>query len=287
MATALLPAAAKHALGINAFTCGDSPVWTKEAFKELVLQRCLEGGPTPMPPPPKLTLEALTESIAMMKVQLRTLFEGEAAGKLNQTLGRVHKAFEEAVEVARLFTQIKDHAGFFELLTTIVSRIKALTPGACMVLPGGFRGGLVIYVLLCEGFDEYTLAVCNSGEGLAFHPARLDPATGAAQFNTPLLFRRIPAMRVRDGALWFMLLRAACMGDAKQTASVLYTQVLPFLNSRPLLANVSQAEAQRYGLAADADPTPARRRRGQRPLSLVGSPGGSPGGGSLGRPLRI
>ena len=197
-----------------------------------------------MPPPPKLTLEALAESIAMMKVQLRMLFEGEAAGKLNQTLGRVHKAFEEAVEVAKLFTQIKDHAGFFELLTTIVSRIKALTPGACMVLPGGFKGGLVMYVLACESFDEYTLAVCNSGEGLEFHPARLDPATGAPQFNTPLLFRRIPAMRVRDGALWFMLLRAACMGDAKQTASVLYSQVLPFLNSKPLLSNLSQAEAQ-------------------------------------------
>ena len=125
-----------------------------------------------------------------------------------------------------------------------MSRIKALTPGGCVVLPGGFKNGLLLYVLQCDSFDECTLAVCSSGDGLEFHPARIDPATGAAQFNSPLLFRRIPSMRVRDGAVWFMLLRSAIMSDAKQTATLLYSQVLPFLNSRPLLSNITQAEAQ-------------------------------------------
>ena len=258
-------AQAANAVGLGSqYTTGPEPVWSKEVFKELVLARSLEGGVTQLPPPPKLTLDALHEALALLKVQLRTLFESEAAGSLNQPVGRVHKAFEDAVEMSRLFSQIKDHAGFFELLTTVVSRVKALTPGSSLVIPGGFKGGLLLYVLHCDSFDESTLAICSAAEGLEFHPARIDPATGGAQFNSPLLIPHIPSQRVRDGAVWFMLLRAAVMPDAKHSATLLYSQIFPFLNSRPLLANLPSSEA--------AAPTPGAATSAAAALGSAGIP---------------
>ena len=116
--------------------------------------------------------------------------------------------------MGRIVSQVKDQAGFFELLTTFVAQIKSLTPGACLVLPGGFKGGLLLYVLHMDSFEEFTLGVCSTGDGLEYHPTRIDPASGDAQFNSPLLIWHIPAHRVRDGSLWFLLLRSALFADA-------------------------------------------------------------------------
>ena len=51
-------------------------------------------------------------------------------------------------------------------------------------------------------FDSWSLALCFVGDGLQYHPMRIDPATGDLQFNSPFLFNDIPAHRVRDSALW-------------------------------------------------------------------------------------
>ena len=67
------------------------------------------------------------------------------------------------------------------LLTTLVSQVKALTPGSSIVIPGGFRGGLLLYVLHADSFEECTLAVCASGDGLEYHPC----ARGVVRTNAP------------------------------------------------------------------------------------------------------
>ena len=91
------------------------------------------------------------------------------------------EVFERAIELSRVFSGVKDHAGFFELLTTLVSQVKALTPGSSIVIPGGFRGGLLLYVLHADSFEECTLAVCASGDGLEYHPC----ARGIVRTNAP------------------------------------------------------------------------------------------------------
>ena len=116
--------------------------------------------------PPPLTLQTLIESEQLVMASLKALFESEAGQALKPVIGRVYQAFERAIELTKVFSAVKDHAGFFELLTTMVSQVKALTPGSSIVVPGGFKGGLLLYVLHMDTFDECTLAICASGEGL-------------------------------------------------------------------------------------------------------------------------
>ena len=66
---------------------------------------------------------------------------------------------------------------------------------------------------------------------------RLDPGTAAVEYNTPMLLREVPAAAVHDGSFWCVLLHAALSPDVKATAGLVYHQLLPFLNKRPLRAN--------------------------------------------------
>ena len=159
----------------------------------------------PMPAPPRLNLAQLTETIRLVMCAARSLFESEAAEVLKQSVGRLYSTLERAAEITKTFSAISDHAGFFELLTTFVAQVKTLSPGTSLIVPGGFQEGtnkkgthsLLMYVLHCDSFEEFTLAVCTTAGGLEYHPTRLDPATGAVQFNSPLLIRHIPAHRIR------------------------------------------------------------------------------------------
>ena len=81
------------------------------------------------------------------------------------------------------------------MLSSFVARIKALEPGSAAVVPGGWKGGKLFFVLHCVTTETFTLAVCSVHDGLQFHPARLDPATGAQTHNSPLLLEHIPVSR--------------------------------------------------------------------------------------------
>ena len=181
-------------------------------------RRCLHS--------PALTLGALTESLQLMMSSLRTLYESEAGASLKQCIGQVHAAFQRATEITSVFSSVKDHAGFFELITTLVSQVKALTPGTSLVIPGGFKGGLVMFVLHADSFEECTLARraprrrAATTQSTTRHASTL--SSGATQYNTPLLIRRIPTHRVRDGTVWFVLLKAALF-PRRSTLSVCYT----------------------------------------------------------------
>ena len=244
----------------NAYSLGALPMWEYESFRDKILGRSLDGASAASAPPAKMTLPALSESVKMVQAQLRALFESEAAAAMKQPIGRIHASFSQLSELCRMLDSIKDHTGMFEMLTTLVAQVKGLTPGASMVVPGGFKGGYILYVLHCDSFEEFTVAVCcTAEEGLAFHPARIDPATGSTQFNTPLLIRKIPAPKVRDGALWLILLRAAAFADAKHgSAQAVYTQILPYLNGKPLLANLPSSAAAGGGGGDGGGGTPPR-----------------------------
>ena len=87
--------------------------------------------------------------------------------------------------------------------------------------------------------------------------ARIDPSTGATQFNSPLLLRNVPMHRVRDGAVWFVLLKAALMPEKNHTVGLLYQTIFPFLNSRPVLANLPSSAANIDGASAGAEAAPS------------------------------
>ena len=154
----------------NAYSLGALPIWEYESFRDKILGRSLDGAAAAAAAPPKLTLPALAESVKMVQAQLRALFESEAAAAMKQPIGRIHASFSQLSELCRMLDSIKDNTGMFEMLTTFVAQVKGLTPGSSMVVPGGYKNGYVLYVLHCDSFEYFSLAVCcTNEEGLAYH----------------------------------------------------------------------------------------------------------------------
>ena len=189
-----------------------------------------------------------------MERQLLALQEGSKTPTVRAAASKVTTGFRRCIELCDHMPLVKDQESFYSLLTPFVARIKAMEPGGLVVTPVGWRDGLVMLILHCDVPDAFTIAVVSSGDGLSSHPSRADPATGAKQFNTPLVLQAVPAARVRDSAVWFVLLKACFFPeDDKHDSQILYQRILPFFTRRPPAANLAEA------VAADSAPrgTPA------------------------------
>ena len=146
-------------------------------------------------------------------------------------------------------------------LATIVSCVRQLGHSESLLLVRTSRTAESerTFFVLCRSAaggrpgSDYTLAVCSHSSSLeSYHPSRFDPTTGTAQHATPLLLRDIPASRVCDGAFWYF----ALLADAKvMSTAQLYEKLMPYLNSKPLMANFENAKPA-------AAPQPAAARRG-------------------------
>ena len=65
---------------------------------------------------------------------------------------------------------VTDHQTYLDFLTSFVAMVKTLTPGNSLVIPAGWKGGNIVYVLHCNNFETFTLAVCSTGEVRPFTP---------------------------------------------------------------------------------------------------------------------
>lgn len=74
---------------------------------------------------------------------------------------------------------LKDFRHSNDRLTTcleyVKKRLEELKPGESLVVPGGWSdetgGHAVTYIVECEGEDSYAFVICNTGEGIKYHPA--------------------------------------------------------------------------------------------------------------------
>ena len=238
-----------------AFSTGERPVWDSPIFKELVLGNSLSAGADK--PHEKAGVKQLGDSLGLLTAQLYVLSNSTTlAPSLKTIVGRVHAAFSRSLDTVRAIPQVHNQETFYEVLSSFVAKVRAMQPGSVIVVPGGWKQGLVCYVLHCESFESFNLAVCSTHDGLQYHPMRIDPATGDLQFNSPFLFRDIPAQRVRDGAIWCMLLKAIAF-PAHNSAALVYEHLLPFLNAKPLASNLTAEDvAQRATARRDLPPPP-------------------------------
>ena len=138
--------------GFQAFSTGARPVWESACYRELVLGESLSSGKPDAEKlaPPKMVLGTLCESLAIVAAQLGALCKGGGATPIKQPLAKVQTTFGRAVEMCASFKTVQDNTTFYELLTTFVAQVKAITPGCSLVIPGGYKGGFVVYVLHCE-----------------------------------------------------------------------------------------------------------------------------------------
>ena len=225
-----------------AFSTGERPVWDSPIFRDLVLGNSLTGGAAAKKPA-RAGVKQLSDALGMLTAQLYVLINSSTlAPALKPVVGRVHAAFSRSMDTCRAIPQVSDQASFFEVLSSFVAKVRAMQPGSVLVVPGGWKNGLVCYVLHCESFESFNLAVCSTQDGLQYHQMRIDPATGDLQYNAPLLLRGIPAPRVRGAS-------GACSSARSPS------------QGRRLLTRLSHGscchQRQARGLSLPASPPPA------------------------------
>lgn len=252
-----------------------TPIWERAEFSDAVLGASLSGDVKAPSNGPSCSMAQLVNSLMLTTSLLEEIQKASAAPVVRAAASKSAMAFKRCVELCQHLPLVTNNEGFYSLLAPFVARIKALEPGAQVVVPAGWHTGLIMLVLHCEGPDDFTLAVVSAADGLNHHPRKADPAGGGTLYNSPLMLRQLPAARVQDSAVWVVVFKACFFPDERHTAALLYEQLLPFFNRRPALANLSVDE----GAAGDDDP--ARTDPATAPQWLAPRHGGDPHGFEL------
>jgi hypothetical protein len=116
----------------------------------------------------------------------------------------------------------------------VVRRLGELKPGDCLVVPGGWTdetGGHAVTYIVEREDEDYAFVICNTGEGLAYHPssglvlARFRLTCQADDFpktkyKTSLRFSGIKEDKIISPAPWLMLLKMKNKPHASHKPSI-------------------------------------------------------------------
>ena len=131
---------------------------------------------------------------------------------------------------------------FLNYINIFVSHIGNIKANQQIVIPGGWQTPdhthLCLYIVRNCGDGTFSFTVCNTGEGLQYHPSKTDQATGQTLRQLALTIWDIPSKRLMDSSFWTILFRLQVYPSKKNDAEFLYTRLLPALNSRPLRSNL-------------------------------------------------
>jgi len=147
---------------------------------------------------------------------------------------------------------------FLTFIHAFVSFLGNIQPHQQIVLPGGWQnapgeGHVCLYILRNCGEYKYSFTVCNTGpDGLQYHPSTFDQSTGLKRKQLAMTIWDIPQPRISDSSFWVVLFRMLVYPHKKHGAELLYTSLLPSLNSRPLWSNLDEGPAEYMDLP-DAD----------------------------------
>ena len=189
-------------------------------------------------------------------------------------LSRAAECLRGAIALAKeLPSHSKDGERTLEFIIRLVERVRELRVGSALLVPVGWctaskqGGGGASHVLLflisrAASGDGFELRVLNAGAGLEYHARCVDEETGGVRINLPLVLRGIDEARLTDPNWWFLVLRPLIFPAASEPtehaaalrdlARPLYEQLLPYLNGRPVLANISPTDPD-----ASWEPPPA------------------------------
>ena len=169
-----------------AFSTGERPVWESPIYRDLVLGNAFNTGNEK--PPNKPGVKQLADSLGLLTAQLYVLSNSNTlAPALKPVIGRVHAAFARSMEACRTLPQVTDQQSFYEMLSSFVAKVRGMQPGSVLIVPGGWKNGLVCYVLHCASYEDFSMAVC-SGRRSAVPPDEDRPGDGrsAVQLALPL-----------------------------------------------------------------------------------------------------
>eukprot|EP01012_Entosiphon_sulcatum_P062087 TRINITY_DN8821_c0_g1_i1.p1 TRINITY_DN8821_c0_g1~~TRINITY_DN8821_c0_g1_i1.p1 ORF type:complete len:4205 (-),score=604.71 TRINITY_DN8821_c0_g1_i1:28-12642(-) len=146
----------------------------------------------------------------------------------------------------QLCAAVKNEQLLRDFLIVVAQRVRQLPPGGTLIIPGGWmreeeRGRAVLFVVHNRGDERLSFAICNTGEGTQYHAmaASAEPPGISVLTHSTFVLEDVPRQRLTDGSFWFLALRLVAYPAKDHGPQQLYGTLLPYLNSRPLMANVN------------------------------------------------
>ena len=198
-----------------------------------------------------------------------------------------HLAIESALQLIKILphsvgVKAADSA-FLAFINVFVPLIGNLKPSQQIVIPGGWTTivpgsgdvktstHLCLYILRNQGNGMWSFTVCNTGpEGLEYHPSSIDENSGREMKQLALNIWDIPSERILDSTFWTLVFRMQIYPHKRNGPKIFYEHLLPSLNSRPLLSNMT-SEAVEF-LEIPDDPTNTGRYYDLALLALTCTP---------------
>lgn len=119
-------------------------------------------------------------------------------------LAHAHAAVRKCFELVSLAEKAHDPPEILKIIEEIVSRVKAVEVNHWVMLPAGWKGlkssGTIILLVTRQSRDMFSLVVCNSGEGLEYHPSQADGSK--IKYKTCLAFHGISLERISSES-WY------------------------------------------------------------------------------------
>jgi len=112
---------------------------------------------------------------------------------------------------------------FLNFINAFLSMVPNLSPHQQIVLPGGWqkpegKSHICLYILRNCGNDRFSFTICNTGEGLEYHPSSFDPTTGIRLKQIAMTIWDISSHVLMDSSFWVVLFRLQVYPSKKNCA---------------------------------------------------------------------
>ena len=156
-----------------------------------------------------------------------TLFDAAQIQQLRRALAGLEQLadFDELLKAEMSFVHMQ------QMVQSFVQRCKELVPGDRLAFPGGWintnpnRNHAIVLIFERTSEERFAVVTCNTGGGVQYHPQSSDdyPKTKA---QCAMRLCDIPASRVCDEALWYMILKLMCFPAEENSAAMWYEVTL-------------------------------------------------------------
>jgi len=134
-----------------------------------------------------------------------------------------------------------DDSKLMQFLSSVTQVVTQLRIDDITIIPAGWLSAKSRHLILCvlaKKQNGFTLTVCNTGDGLEYHAAGVDPNTSHDTKGMMMVIDNIPDHKLSDSAFWFFTSRMLTYMHPKNKAKTFYQKLLPYLNDKPLKANI-------------------------------------------------
>ena len=218
-------------LGGRAYAFGNEPLWRNFSFGDLYLdaymQRKQRASENKAPHP----IVNMMMSLKLLMQTTKRMLSDFSRTRFYKQIANVHKAFSVAEFICtKVPVNIGDsdeaHQKFMDFLRNqVVARIQGLAIGELWITPAGWTtnsSSHCVLMVIQRRYNSWTFALCNTGDGLEYHPSRATLCPPKIKRNIAYVISGIHLDKLVDSSFWYMVYRLHAYVDKSNGAKHLY-----------------------------------------------------------------